>query len=227
MNQTIKTTSNTVEPQDFKALNLAEADAKDLLVNDGIVIFAKGEDNQGMAIHGSVIRYILENDTIIKGNIVTHETPLELAFDAIHSDHSKVSKSDEEEEQSDAEAMQRYPALVLMQDLQDKEVMIEAFEAAEKGQTVFGLINVNNVKDILPTVLNSFDDSDKTEVAGKFINSVKALVASKEAKKSNSSASTIEKLIITPKLKEDLLAILSSADEKVLISNINFIVDNG
>lgn len=42
----------------------------------------------------SNIRYVLENNTHIRGNILTHNEPIEYEYDAIESTHSIVSQSE-------------------------------------------------------------------------------------------------------------------------------------
>ncbi len=90
----------------------------------------------------SNIRYVLENNTHIRGNILTHNEPIEYEYDAIESTHSIVSQSEipnnfETFADANREAMRRRPAAVEIGELRDKETISAALELSLTGDPVF------------------------------------------------------------------------------------------
>ena len=80
------------------------------------IVYMAGETGSGKSTTlSSFIRYILEEDTHIQGNIITIEEPIEFRYNEIQSRHSVISQSQVPEDFSSfalalREAMRRKPA---------------------------------------------------------------------------------------------------------------------
>jgi defect-in-organelle-trafficking protein DotB len=107
-----------------------------------------GETGSGKSTTlSSFIRYILEEDTHIQGNIITIEEPIEFRYNEIQSRHSVISQSQVPEHFSSfalavREAMRRKPALLLVGELRDQESFSAAIELSQTGHPYFLLFTV-------------------------------------------------------------------------------------
>ena len=101
----------------------------------------------------AIIRHILENDTPIKGHILTHEEPIEYRYDKIQSSHSIIVQSQIPDHfptfhAANREAMRRRPAMVLVGELRDLETIQSAVEIARTGHAIFATVHATDVASI-------------------------------------------------------------------------------
>ena len=73
------------EPIPYDKLGLSEQLVLDCIPRDGIVYVAGATGSGKTTTFAAIIRYILEHDTPIKGNLLTHEEPIEFTYDTIKS----------------------------------------------------------------------------------------------------------------------------------------------
>ncbi|QTP13319.1 ATPase, T2SS/T4P/T4SS family [Serratia symbiotica] len=133
-------------PPLISAIDLDKSIVEAMCQKNGISIVA-GETGVGKTTtFASIVRYILENNTPIKGNIIEHAEPIEYTYESIISDHSIVAQSSIPENFStfaaaNAEAMRRKPALILIGELRDESSIQGAVEASKTGHPVFATVH--------------------------------------------------------------------------------------
>lgn len=155
------------EPLHYSKIGLDKEFVHKCCPTNGIVIIA-GETGSGKTTTiASIIREILEGDTLIKGNILTHEEPIEFNYDTIFSTHSVVNQSQIPENfktfmDANREAMRRKPAAVLLGELRDEETIKAALELALTGHPVFGTVHSTQVSTIIQRMVSRFPDAVKS-----------------------------------------------------------------
>ena len=83
----------TQKPPDLESIGLAETQVRKLISPHGSFLVSGATGSGKTTTFAAIIRYILENDTPIKGHILTHEEPIEYRYDKIQSSHSIIVQS--------------------------------------------------------------------------------------------------------------------------------------
>ncbi len=149
---------------------------------DGI-IYVVGVTGSGKSTTlASVARYIMENDTPIKGNIVTAEEPIEFNFGNIHSAHSIITQSQiglhfKSYPDSNREAVRRKPALIIVGELRDRESIETALEASNTGHPVMGTAHATNVALTARRLISRFPSEERETAIYDIIESTRLIVA--------------------------------------------------
>ena len=221
------------DPLKYDELGMTEDDVESFIYSEGIIIIAGRTGSGKTTTLAAAIRYILEGDTIIKGNIVTHEEPIEFRYDNILSRHSVVAQSEIGEHFADfnkanREAMRRFPALILLGELRDSETIQAAVEASQTGHPVFATTHATNVQSIIPRMVSRFPDERKNAAAYDIIESARLFVAQKLIKniKTGKRFAVRETLVLSPELRQILLDIISTESEIAMIKEIRRIMAN-
>lgn len=156
------------------------------IIKDGIVIVAGATGEGKSTTIASVIRYILENDTPIKGNVITHEDPIEVSFDLVKSRHSEVMQSSIGQgdhvltfNNANRSAMRRSPDLVLLGELRDEDTIEAAVELSLTGHPVFATTHASNVGSIFPRLISRFPKEIQGQKGFDLIDTVRFVVAQK------------------------------------------------
>lgn len=219
------------EPLPYDKLNIPLSFVENFIIKDGIAIIAGATGEGKTTTLAAVIRYIMEHDTIIKGNIITHEDPVEISYDNIKSDHSYVTQSaigPHIRSFSDANraAMRRSPDLVLVGELRDSVTMESALELAVTGHPAFATVHANSVAAILPRLLSRFPNELQSEKCFDIIASTRLLSSQKLIWTTQDKMMAVrEALPITSELKDYLLPLCK--DPSVVIRKIAGIMDKG
>lgn len=149
------------EPLHYEKIGLDKKFVHDCCPTNGIVIIA-GETGSGKTTTlASIFREILEGDTLIKGNLLTHEEPIEFNYDSIFSSHSIINQSQIPEnfksfKDANREAMRRKPAAILLGELRDEETIDASVELALTGHPVFGTVHSTEVATIIQRMVSRF-----------------------------------------------------------------------
>lgn len=209
-----------IEPIKYDKLGMSEEFVNMCIVNDGIVIFA-GATGEGKSTSlAAIIRYIAENDTPIKGIILTHEDPIEVSYDNIQSKHSVVIQSSigvgqhiNSFEAANRSAMRRSPDLVLVGELRDGPTVESAVELSLTGHPVFATTHANNVSAILPRLISRFPQEIQGQKAYDIIDTVRVLVAQKLIKNTNDEIFAVREVLrLTPELRQYLKPLTVTPD---------------
>lgn len=201
------------------------------IVKDGIVIVAGATGEGKSTTLAAVIRYILENDTLIKGNILTHEDPIEVSYDEVDTEHSMVTQSAIGMGQhilsfnhANRSAMRRSPDLVLLGELRDEDTVEAAVELSLTGHPVYATTHASSISAIMPRLISRFPQELQAQKAFDLIDTMRFLVAQKLIWTTEGKLMAVrETLVITEALKNYLLPFTKSTD--VLYRKINQIMD--
>ncbi|MFB6350053.1 ATPase, T2SS/T4P/T4SS family [Moraxella sp. ZJ142] len=156
------------EPPLYSDLKIPMDFINECIVPQGMVIIAGATGEGKTTTLSSVIRYIMENDTLIKGNIITHEDPIEIPYDLIKSEHSYVTQSAigphiQTFDAANRAAMRRSSDLILVGELRDDESVDKAVELSLTGHPVFATTHSSNVSAIMPRLLSRFPKEMQTQ----------------------------------------------------------------
>ena len=220
-------------PYKYSDIGIPLSFVEKCIIKDGIVIVAGATGEGKSTTIASVIRYILENDTAIKGFILTHEDPIEVSFDLIESDHSEVMQSaigqgDHVMTFNDANrsAMRRSPDLVLLGELRDEATITAAVELSLTGHPVFATTHASDISSIFPRLISRFPQEIQGQKAYDLIDTTRFLVAQKLVWTVDKKRIAIrEELEITAGLKAELIKYAQNPD--VLYRIINQIMAAG
>lgn len=219
------------EPISYEKLNIPKEFIESFMVKDGICIIGGATGEGKTTTLASVIRYALENDTIIKGNMITHEEPIEISYDSINSEHSYVTQSAIGQHiktfmDANRAAMRRSPDLVLVGELRDGETVEAAVELALTGHPVFATTHANSVSAILPRLLSRFPQEVQSEKCFDILDTTRLLASQKLIWGVDGRLMAIrEYLRLTPELRTYLLQF--SSDPPTVIRKIAGIVEKG
>lgn len=153
-------------PPSITEVGLDESIAQMATPRDGIVYVAGPTGSGKTTTFSAIIRYILEGDTPIKGNIITHEEPIEYTYDGIQSQHSIVAQSQipnhfKTFEDANREAMRRKPGLILLGELRDTSTIQAAIEASLTGHPVFGTVHANDVAAVMRRLISRYPQGER------------------------------------------------------------------
>lgn len=149
---------------------------------DGIVYVAGATGSGKSTTFAAIIRHILENDTPIKGNLITHEEPIEFSYHNVHSNHSVIVQSQipthfKDFATANREAMRRKPGLILVGEMRDEATIRAAVEAALTGHPVFGTVHAVNVATVMRRLISRFPEKERGAAIFDILETVRIIMA--------------------------------------------------
>ena len=198
-------------PPHHSEVGLEESFVRKLCPQSGIVLFSGVTGSGKTTTQASLVKFIMENDTDIKGNIITHEDPIEFTFENITSSHSIIAQSQIPEnfssfEAANREAMRRKPSLIILGELRDESTISSATEASLTGHPVFGTVHSNTVAEIIPRLLSRFPVELRGSSLYDIISCSSAFIAQRLVQKIDGKLMAVrEHVIFNKKLKKELL----------------------
>lgn len=149
-------------PPKLEEVGLSEEFVKEFCTPENGLILVCGQTGSGKSTtFAAIIRYILENDTRIKGNIITAEQPIEYTYDQIQSKHSVITQSEIPTHfrtfaLANEAAMRRRPNLAMIGELRDAETIQAAVELSLTGHPVFATVHSNTVATVVKRMISRF-----------------------------------------------------------------------
>lgn len=217
-------------PPRYDEIGLSEEYVRMCCPNDGIVLIAGVTGSGKSTTMASKVRYILENDTCIKGNIVEHGEPLEYTYEQVPSTHSFVNQSQIPQNfksfaDANREAMRRKPALIIVGELRDNETISSAVEATLTGHPVYATVHAGTVDKIIPRMVAQFPTDEKSTALFNIISSISVLIAQRLVKKTNGKLMAVREFLhFTDSVKEMLLQL---PNENEVTNKIREIMKSG
>lgn len=199
------------EPPDFNKLGLEEDFLKLTLPHSGMYIIGGVTGSGKSTTLAATFKYILQNLTHIRGNILTHNDPIEYEFDTVQSSHSQVVQSEiptnfDSFSEANAEAMRRRPAAVEIGELRLKSSIEAAVEIAITGHPVFATVHATTVAKIFPRLLSRYDHTEHAQAAADIIGSSHTFIAQRLIKDVAGKVFAVrEHLILTPENIDEML----------------------
>ena len=214
-------------------IDLPEALVRQLISKQGIVFVAGVTGSGKTTTFSAIIRYILEQDTPIKGHILTHEEPIEYRYDKIRSAHSKLVQLEipthlPSFHDANREPMRRRPALVLVGEMRDYETISSGMELAQTGHPVFTTVHATDVASIPQRLITRYPLEKQHTGLADIISNVHAMLAQELLKGVDGRlVATREYLIMTPRLREHLLSIRNQGEGHVTQELRNMVAEHG
>lgn len=199
------------EPPDFNKVGIDEAFLNLTLPQSGMYIIGGVTGSGKSTTLAATFKYILQHHTHIRGNILTHNDPIEYEFDGVQSAHSQVVQSEiptnfENFADANAEAMRRRPAAVEIGELRNKSSIMAAVEIAVTGHPVFATVHATTVAKIVPRLLSRFDHTEHAQAAADIIASAHTFIAQRLIKNVDGKVFAVrEHLILTPANIDEML----------------------
>jgi|GEM_PF-661534 len=178
---------------------------------DGIVLVAGATGSGKTTTYAAIMRYILENDTPIKGNLITHEEPIEFTYDSVPSSHSILVQSQipthfPSFSEANREAMRRKPALIMIGELRDEETIRAAVEASLTGHPVFGTVHAVNVAAVMRRLISRFPTEDRATAIFDLVETSRFIMAQRLVpSKSGKRIAAREYLVFDDFIRDQLL----------------------
>lgn len=117
--------------------------------------FIAGETGSGKTTtFAACLRYILEGNTPISGNILTYEAPVEYIFSDVVSPNCIIAQSEiplhlPSFSEGLVNAMRRKPSLIVVGEMRDEQTIMAGNNAAITGHPVYATVHANNSAVIL------------------------------------------------------------------------------
>jgi len=170
------------DPPAYTDVGLTEELVRMACPEDGIVYVAGRTGSGKTTTFASILRFILENDTPIKGNLVTHEEPIEFTFQTIPSKHSIIVQSQIPSHfvdfyEANREAMRRKPGLIMIGEMRDEETIRAAVEASQTGHPVFGTVHATNVAAVMRRLISRFPEAERATAIYDIADSARFIMA--------------------------------------------------
>lgn len=200
------------EPPLLSAIGFPEHLIPEFTLQQGAFIIA-GETGSGKTTtFAGCIRYVLTNDTPIKGNIVTYESPVEYLFTGIESDHCIIAQSEIPRhlptfEDGVRNAMRRKPALVVIGEMRDAETIQAAVEASNTGHPVFGTVHASHSGMIIQRMVQRYPSYAQHQAFTDIVQINRLLMSQTLVPRVGGGRVCLRDwVIITPERQEELLA---------------------
>lgn len=154
------------DPPRAEDVGLSEDIIRRMTPRDGIVYIVGATGSGKSTTFAAVNRFILENDTPIKGNLISHEEPIEFTYKNIQSKHSIFVQSQipthfKNFYLANREAMRRAPGLCMIGELRDEETIRAAVELSLTGHPVFGTVHASTVAATVRRLISRFPENER------------------------------------------------------------------
>lgn len=178
---------------------------------NGIVLVCGPTGSGKSSTFAAILRFILENDTRIKGNIITAEQPIEFTYDMIQSNHSIITQSEiplhfKSFLLSNEAAMRRHPHLAMIGELRDEQTIQAAVELALTGHPIFATVHSNTVSTVVKRMISRFPPVSQASAIADLVETVRLIVAQRLIPRAdgNGQIAVREYLQFTADIKNEL-----------------------
>ena len=150
--------------------------------DNGIVLICGSTGSGKSTTFAGIMRFILENDTNIQGNIVTSEEPIEYTYDNIVSRHSVIAQSAvpinfKTFGKANEAAMRRHPFLAMIGELRDDNTVRAAVELSLTGHPVFATVHSSTVATVIKRLVSRFPVVQQASAIADLLATVRTIVA--------------------------------------------------
>lgn len=197
--------------------------------NKGLTIFAIGSNSNAVS---QIVRSVHNGETDIKPVVLTHEEPIEVAFDKfkgkqdstdVPKEHTNTVVSEKSFDEANAAAMRRAPQLVMLGSIDGKDEVLAAIELALQDIRVVATTKPKSISSIIPDIISLFPTEARASKACELISYINMLVADKVT---DEKKSLIEQqyLVFDEALKTELL--ISIKDNGYCAETLSQRIDN-
>lgn len=130
------------------------------------------------------VKHILENDTPTKGTIICSEELAKNVLSNTTSEHSVLKVNSKEEDaqlvdwlfdQDNKTATHRHPDMIVVGNIDDGNTVTCSIQAAVVGVKVIGSVVTDSISDIIPTLIDLVESTDKTIACYDLVNAINVL----------------------------------------------------
>ncbi len=145
------------------------------------------------------------------GKMLTYESPIEFAYDTIHSPRSLVSQTEIPRHLPDfaagvRNALRRKPQIILVGEARDRETISAAIEAAQTGHAVYTTTHTTGVASTVRRMISAFEKQERTERAYALMETMRMIVTQALVPKVNGGRVGVREWMIFPdEVREKLL----------------------
>jgi len=200
-------------PPKYDEIGLSEDILYAATPRDGIVYIAGATGSGKTTTFAAIIRYILENETPISGNLITHEEPIEFTFESVRSRHSIIVQSQvpthfENFYIANREGMRRKPGLIMIGEMRDEETIRASIEAALTGHPVFGTVHAMNVAAVMRRLISRFPENERATAIFDIVETARFIMAQRLVKGINGKqVAAREYLVFDEVSREELIGL--------------------
>lgn len=132
--------------------------------------FIAGETGSGKTTtFAACLRYILEGNTAITGNVLTYEAPVEYIFSEVETTSCIVAQTEIPTHLPSFEAglenaMRRKPSLIVVGEMRDQPTIMAGINASITGHPVYATVHANNSAAILRRMVSVCDIAQQQQV---------------------------------------------------------------
>ena len=205
------------EPPHIKSMGLDQSLIDACTPRNGIIYITGATGSGKTTSFAALLRYIMEADTSIKGNINTFEAPVEFVFDSVESSHSIIAQSEVPRDVKTfadgvRSSMRRHPALIVIGETRDWDTASASIEASNTGHPVFTTVHANEVETIYARLLSRCPVDLRDAALFDLISTGRVLVNQTLARTVDGKRTPLrEYLIVTDELREEMLAVADPA----------------
>lgn len=181
------------DPPTIEKVGLTAAFVEEHCTPENGIVLVAGKTGSGKSTtFAATLRYILEHDTPIKGNIITSEQPIEFTYSNIISSHSVIVQSEIPKHISDFSkaneaAMRRHPALAMIGELRDSATIMSAVELSLTGHPVFGTVHSGTVSTVIKRLVSRFPESEQAMAISDLVETLRCIIAQQLVPKADGS----------------------------------------
>lgn len=201
------------EPPSAQEIGLSDEILVGATPKTGIVYVAGATGSGKTTTFAAIIRYVLEDDTPIKGNVVTYEEPIEFRFNTIQSPHSVIVQTQVPNMIPDfyngiREAMRRKPELIMIGELRDEETIRSAVEASLTGHAVFATVHAINVAAVMRRLISRFPEGERATAIFDIVETSRFIMAQRLVRtRSGGRIAAREYLVFDDEVREQLIGL--------------------
>ena len=170
------------EPPTIEDVGLEKEIVENLDCGMGSIIFTGSTGSGKTSSIAAAIRYVMEGNTSITGNIITYEWPIEYTFDKIHSSccviaQTEISRHLQNFAEGVRNSLRRKPALIMIGELRDSDTISSAVEAANNGHPIFTTTHANGVCLTFKRLLEKFPANQQKQALYSILATTNMIVA--------------------------------------------------
>ena len=201
------------EPPTVEQVGLTEEILRAATPRDGIVYIAGATSSGKTTTFAAILRFILENDTPIQGNLITAEEPIEFRFNTVPSAHSIIVQTQVPDMISDfyafiREAMRRAPKLIMIGELRDQETIRAAVEASLTGHPVFGTVHANGAASVMRRLISRFPENERGTAIYDIVDTARFIMAQRLVRtREGSLTAAREYLVFDEQVRDQLIGL--------------------
>lgn len=198
------------EPPRMEDLNIEQQIIDNWAPRQGMVVITGPTGSGKTTLLAAGNRMLLERPHGC-GKMLTYESPIEFAYDTIHSPRSLVSQTEIPRHLPDfaagvRNALRRKPQIILVGEARDRETISAAIEAAQTGHAVYTTTHTTGVASTIRRMISAFEKQERTERAYALMETMRMIVTQSLVPKVNGGRVGVREWMVFPdEVREKLL----------------------